>query len=238
MNYSWYFKYRFTSQSPLSSNSTTLNTDWQEIFSCHRKYDVCVLKDWLPQTDSYEIFYSNVDLISLNPDLGLSRDLTFDWYYNLSCWYIYNITYYTCNNKTDSSKFCKFWNEYLPLWYSSVFYESLSVPFDQKCKSEIRSCNSDWIFNWSYENTSCYVEKIIKNDQVQSMGTAISTWWSWLLHIWIQLLPYAIALTLIFIIFLLIKRWSKLKTSWQLNRIKRQKIRRERDEIKRYSKKK
>lgn len=77
----------------------------------------------------------------------------------------------------------------------------------------------------------------ISSDQVQSMWTAVTTAWSWLLHIWIQLMPYAVWFTIMLIIFWLIKNWSKLRTNRQLKRIHRQKTRNERREIKRYSKK-
>lgn len=52
-------------------------------------------------------------------------------------------------------------------------------------------------------------------EQLEWMWTALTTWGSNLLHICIQLLPYAIAITIILIIFLLIKNWSKLSNKWE-----------------------
>lgn len=53
----------------------------------------------------------------------------------------------------------------------------------------------------------------ITSDQTSLMWSSLVNAWSWLLHIWIQLLPYAIAFTIILLIFRLIKNWSKLKTN-------------------------
>ena len=50
--------------------------------------------------------------------------------------------------------------------------------------------------------------------QISGMWTALSQWWTWLLHIAIQLMPYAIAFTIILLIFWLIKNWSKLSNKW------------------------
>lgn len=51
----------------------------------------------------------------------------------------------------------------------------------------------------------------LSQTQLSWMWTALTQWWSGLLQIWIQLLPYAIALTVVLIIFWLIKNWSRLK---------------------------
>lgn len=51
----------------------------------------------------------------------------------------------------------------------------------------------------------------LTDTQLSGMWTALSQWWTWLLHIAIQLMPYAIAFIIILLIFWLIKNWSKLR---------------------------
>lgn len=92
---------------------------------------------------------------------------------------------------------------------------------------------------WDYSNWSSCVEpgnlKISKvyvtKDQTTSMWTSLVQAWSWLVHIWIQLMPYAIWFTVIMLLFALFKNWWRLKADWQLRRIHRNKTRKERAEI-------
>lgn len=86
------------------------------------------------------------------------------------------------------------------------------------------SCTSQWWWNewwnewwnwWSeWWNSTSSWSAIITSNQISWMWTALVQWWSWLLHIFIQLMPYAIAFTIIFLIFGLIKNWSKLRNKW------------------------
>lgn len=54
----------------------------------------------------------------------------------------------------------------------------------------------------------------LTTDQLSWMWTALTQWGSWLLHIGIQIMPYAIAFTIILIIFKLIKNRSNLKNNY------------------------
>ena len=54
----------------------------------------------------------------------------------------------------------------------------------------------------------------LTESQLSWMWTALTQWWSWLLHIAIQVMPYTIAMTIILIVFWLVKNWSKLKNKW------------------------
>lgn len=51
----------------------------------------------------------------------------------------------------------------------------------------------------------------LTDTQLSGMWAALSQWWTWLLHIAIQLMPYAIAFTIILLIFHIVKNWSRLK---------------------------
>lgn len=59
----------------------------------------------------------------------------------------------------------------------------------------------------------------LNETQLSGMWEALTQWGSWLLHVAIQLMPYAIAFTIIMIIFLLIKNWSKLKVAFNKDNI-------------------
>ena len=102
----------------------------------------------------------------------------------------------------------------------------------------------DWEYNVSYSSFSCDVSNncilpenlktskvYITSEQTSNMWLSLVNSWSWLLHIWIQLIPYAIAFTIILIIFLIVKNRSRLKSTRQLHRIHKNKKRKERAEI-------
>lgn len=72
-------------------------------------------------------------------------------------------------------------------------------------------CSSAWWLApwWDWSNTqwwwsqwwSQWWSSIISSNQISWMWTALVQWWSWLLHIAIQLMPYAIAFVVIIFVF-------------------------------------
>ena len=71
----------------------------------------------------------------------------------------------------------------------------------------------------------------LTSSQVVLMSEALIQWWTWLIHIAIQIMPYAIAFTIIMIVFVLVKNRSYFKTSRQLKKLHKNKTRKERAEI-------
>lgn len=51
-------------------------------------------------------------------------------------------------------------------------------------------------------------------DELSSMGTALTDWWSSLLNVWIQILPYLAAFTIIMMVFGLVKNLWNLRARW------------------------
>ena len=51
----------------------------------------------------------------------------------------------------------------------------------------------------------------LESNELTTIGSALTEWGSSLLNVWIQVMPYAIAMTVIMIIFGLVKNWSRLR---------------------------
>lgn len=51
----------------------------------------------------------------------------------------------------------------------------------------------------------------LEQTELTTIGSALTEWGSSLLNVWIQVMPYAIAMTVIMIIFGLVKNWSRLR---------------------------
>lgn len=51
----------------------------------------------------------------------------------------------------------------------------------------------------------------LETSELTSMWTALTDWGTSLLNVGIQIMPYAIALTVIMIVFWLVKNWSRLR---------------------------
>lgn len=54
----------------------------------------------------------------------------------------------------------------------------------------------------------------LEASELSSMGTALTDGWSSLLNVWIQMLPYLVAFTIIMMVFGLIKNLWNLKARW------------------------
>lgn len=54
----------------------------------------------------------------------------------------------------------------------------------------------------------------LEANELASMGTALTDWGSSLLNVWIQILPYLVAFTIIMMVFGLIKNLWNLRTRW------------------------
>lgn len=51
----------------------------------------------------------------------------------------------------------------------------------------------------------------LESDELSTIWSALTDWGSSLLNVWIQVMPYAIAMTVIMIVFGLVKNWSRLR---------------------------
>lgn len=51
----------------------------------------------------------------------------------------------------------------------------------------------------------------LESNELTTIWSALTEWGSSLLNVWIQVMPYAIAMTVIMIIFGLVKNWSRLR---------------------------
>lgn len=51
----------------------------------------------------------------------------------------------------------------------------------------------------------------LESTELTTIWSALTEWWTSLLNVWIQVMPYAIAMTIIMIIFGLVKNWSRLR---------------------------
>jgi hypothetical protein len=51
----------------------------------------------------------------------------------------------------------------------------------------------------------------LETTELTSIWTALTDWGTSLLNVWIQVMPYAIAMTVIMIVFWLVKNWSRLR---------------------------
>lgn len=51
----------------------------------------------------------------------------------------------------------------------------------------------------------------LESTELTSIWTALTDWGTSLLNVWIQVMPYAIAMTVIMIVFGLVKNWSRLR---------------------------
>lgn len=54
----------------------------------------------------------------------------------------------------------------------------------------------------------------LSNEELTSMWTALTDWWSSLLNVGIQILPYLVAFTIIMMVFGLIKNLWNLRAKW------------------------
>ena len=54
----------------------------------------------------------------------------------------------------------------------------------------------------------------LETGELSAMGTALTDWGSSLLNVWIQILPYLVAFTIIMMVFGLIKNLWNLKARW------------------------
>jgi len=54
----------------------------------------------------------------------------------------------------------------------------------------------------------------LESNELTAMGTALTDWGSSLLNVWIQLLPYLVAFTIIMMVFGLIKNLWNLRAKW------------------------
>ena len=54
----------------------------------------------------------------------------------------------------------------------------------------------------------------LENTELTAMWTALTDWGSSLLNVWIQLLPYLVAFTIIMMVFGLIKNLGNLRARW------------------------
>ena len=54
----------------------------------------------------------------------------------------------------------------------------------------------------------------LENSELTAMWTALTNWGSSLLNVWIQMLPYLVAFTIIMMVFGLIKNLWNLKAKW------------------------
>lgn len=134
-------------------------------------------------------------------------------------WYFYDydhndLVYYSCVYNWEWSQCWNYW--FVPYSAWTEFY----------CENKptyygFSDFTYDWEYNLSFPSWSTWFRSsnlksskvYVTSEQTSSMWTSLVNAWSWLLHIWIQLLPYAIAFTIILLIFWLIKNWSKLKTN-------------------------
>ena len=143
--------------------------------------------------------------------------------FNINDWQVFNYKAWSTIYFKDKPWYYKFNENFTYDWEYNV---STSNSFSCTLPDRYATCT----LPSNLKSSKVY----ITSSQTTSMWTSLVQAWSWLVHLWIQLMPYAIWFTIIMILFALFKNWWKLKTNRQLNRIKRQKIRRERAEIKKY----
>lgn len=149
------------------------------------------------------------------------------------------------NRRSDDPWYLKIFHnvgDRWPIWtyiLSNSPIDSPNLSFVESWNITV-SCNYDYGVWNTYSDCSYSIitdsssNNIITSEQVSWMWTALAQWGSSLLKIWIQIMPYAIAMTIILILFALVKNRSRLKTNRQLKRLHRIKTRKERQEISRY----